>query len=383
MMLKRRDSPYVAGRETGLWYKWKRDPLTADCVLMYAQRGSGKRSSYYSDYTFGCWTGSGELLPVGKAYFGFTDEELRWLDRFVRNHTVNRFGPVREVERSLVLEVAFDSIHRSTRHKSGLAMRFPRISRIRTDKPAHEADRIETLLAMATYKKSPPGLLRTGFLVPAQEKRLGQRLKVHRRIFAAPVDLDVELEPVAFVDRRQAGALNRRDMDERIRLAVIAADEAETLHRIEEFDGALGLFAGQLALRPAAEAAALASAAFARRRRAYDFHRLALDLEVGRRDAPAAIDQRELQRLAIGQVGQAGLLDRRNVDEHVLAAIIADDEAEALLRIEEFDDALAFANDLGRHSAASAAPPRKPPPPPPPRKPPPPPPPPKPPPPPR
>jgi DNA ligase-1 len=150
MMLKRRDSPYVAGRRTGLWYKWKRDPLTADCVLMYAQRGSGKRSSYYSDYTFGCWTKEGELLPVGKAYFGFTDEELRWLDRFVRNHTVNRFGPVREVERSLVLEVAFDSIHRSTRHKSGLAMRFPRISRIRTDKPAHEADRIETLERMAT-----------------------------------------------------------------------------------------------------------------------------------------------------------------------------------------------------------------------------------------
>ena len=150
MMLKRRDSPYVAGRKAGLWYKWKRDPLTADCVLMYAQRGSGKRSSFYSDYTFGCWSEAGELLPVGKAYFGFTDEELKWLDRFVRNHTLNRFGPVREVEKSLILEVAFDSIHRSTRHKSGLAMRFPRISRIRTDKPAHEADRIETLLAMAT-----------------------------------------------------------------------------------------------------------------------------------------------------------------------------------------------------------------------------------------
>jgi len=150
MMLKRRDSPYVGGRKTGLWYKWKRDPLTADCVLMYAQRGSGKRSSYYSDYTFGCWAEGGELLPVGKAYFGFTDEELKWLDRFVRTHTLNRFGPVREVEKVLVLEVAFDSIHRSTRHKSGLAMRFPRISRIRTDKPANEADRIETLLALAT-----------------------------------------------------------------------------------------------------------------------------------------------------------------------------------------------------------------------------------------
>jgi len=148
VMLKRRDSTYVAGRRTGLWYKWKRDPLIADCVMMYAQRGSGKRSSFYSDYTFGCWTDAGELLPVGKAYFGFTDEELKWLDRFVRQHTVARFGPVREVEKTLVLEVAFDSIHESKRHKSGVAMRFPRISRIRTDKPAAEADRIETLKRM-------------------------------------------------------------------------------------------------------------------------------------------------------------------------------------------------------------------------------------------
>jgi DNA ligase-1 len=150
MMLKRRDSPYVAGRRVGLWYKWKRDPLTADCVVMYAQRGSGKRSSYYSDYTFGCWAEDGELLPVGKAYMGFTDEELKWLDRWVRQHTMQRFGPVREVEKTLVMEVAFDSIHLSKRHRSGLAMRFPRISRIRTDKPAHEADRVETLQAMVT-----------------------------------------------------------------------------------------------------------------------------------------------------------------------------------------------------------------------------------------
>ena len=150
VMLKRRDSPYVPGRRVGFWYKWKRDPLTADCVLMYAQRGSGKRSSYYSDYTFGCWSEEGELLPVGKAYFGFTDEELKWLDRWIRNHTTDRFGPVREVEKSLVLEVAFDSIHLSSRHKSGLAMRFPRISRIRTDKPAGEADRVATLHSMAT-----------------------------------------------------------------------------------------------------------------------------------------------------------------------------------------------------------------------------------------
>lgn len=149
VMLKRRDSPYVAGRRTGLWYKWKRDPLLIDCVLMYAQRGSGKRSSFYSDYTFGCWNGDpdqgAELLPVGKAYFGFTDEELKWLDRYVRQHTVGKFGPVRETDKSLVFEVAFDSVHASKRHKSGVALRFPRISRIRADKPAHEADRLDTL----------------------------------------------------------------------------------------------------------------------------------------------------------------------------------------------------------------------------------------------
>ncbi len=152
VMLKRRDSAYVAGRKTGLWFKWKRDPLLVDCVLMYAQRGSGKRSSFYSDFTFGCWDGDpdrgAELLPVGKAYFGFTDEELKWLDHHVRQHTLARFGPVRETDKSLVFEVAFDSVHASKRHKSGVAMRFPRISRIRRDKPAHEADRLDTLKAL-------------------------------------------------------------------------------------------------------------------------------------------------------------------------------------------------------------------------------------------
>lgn len=150
VMLKRRDSPYVGGRKTGLWYKWKRDPLTADCVMLYAQRGSGRRSSFYSDYTFGCWTEAGELMPVGKAYSGITDDELKMLDQFVRNHTTARFGPVREVEKTLVLEIAFDSIHASKRHKSGVAMRFPRIARIRTDKPAAEADTVAALKRMIT-----------------------------------------------------------------------------------------------------------------------------------------------------------------------------------------------------------------------------------------
>ena len=152
IMLKRRDSPYVVGRPKGLWWKWKRAPLTLDCVLMYAQRGSGKRSSYYSDYTFGAWRDAGggkrELVPVGKAYFGFTDAELLEIDRWVRNNTVESFGPVRAVTPRLVFEVAFDAVAKSTRHKSGVAMRFPRIHRIRWDKPADEADRLETLLAL-------------------------------------------------------------------------------------------------------------------------------------------------------------------------------------------------------------------------------------------
>lgn len=150
LMLKRRDSAYVAGRPKGPWFKWKRDPHVIDAVLMYAQRGHGKRSGFYSDYTFGVWTDEGALAPVGKAYFGFTDEELKQIDKFVRDHTVERFGPVRSVraERDfgLVLEIAFEGLQRSTRHKSGVAMRFPRVSRIRWDKPAREADTLETVL---------------------------------------------------------------------------------------------------------------------------------------------------------------------------------------------------------------------------------------------
>lgn len=153
VMLKRKTSPYLAGRVRGHWYKWKRDPYLIDAVLMYAQRGHGKRSSFFSDYTFGVWRGD-ELVPVGKAYFGFTDEELAEIDRFVRNNAINRFGPVVEVEHSaktgLVFEVAFEGLQRSPRHKSGLAMRFPRISRLRWDKPPAEADRIETLEALLT-----------------------------------------------------------------------------------------------------------------------------------------------------------------------------------------------------------------------------------------
>ncbi|OCH99231.1 ATP-dependent DNA ligase [Legionella jamestowniensis] len=147
LMLKRKTSPYIAGRPVGHWYKWKRDPHLIDAVLMYAQRGHGKRSSYYSDYTFGLWQDN-TLLPVGKAYFGFTDEELYQLDKWIRHHTQHHYGPVREVEKALVFEVAFDAVNFSSRHKSGVALRFPRIHRIRWDKPASEADQLETLLAL-------------------------------------------------------------------------------------------------------------------------------------------------------------------------------------------------------------------------------------------
>lgn len=151
IILKKKTAPYLAGRPKGEWWKWKRDAKIVDAVLMYAQRGHGKRSSFYSDYTFGVWSGDA-LVPVGKAYSGFTDAELRKIDRFVRDHTIDRFGPVRAVEatrdKGLVLEVAFEGLNRSSRHKSGLAMRFPRISRLRWDKSPHEADSLESLAAL-------------------------------------------------------------------------------------------------------------------------------------------------------------------------------------------------------------------------------------------
>ncbi|MGV8831415.1 MAG: cisplatin damage response ATP-dependent DNA ligase [Devosia sp.] len=144
VMIKLKSAPYVPGRPKGYWYKWKRDPNLVDAVLMYAQRGHGRRSSFYSDYTFGVWKGN-EIVPIGKAYFGFTDEELKLLDKWIRTHTVGSFGPVREVSKELVFEVAFDSAQESTRHKSGVALRFPRISRIRWDKPAREAATLEDM----------------------------------------------------------------------------------------------------------------------------------------------------------------------------------------------------------------------------------------------
>jgi len=149
LMLKRADAAYVAGRPKGLWWKWKREPLCVDAVLMYAQRGHGGRSSFYSDFTFGCWDEDGTLAPIGKAYFGFTDGEMKALDKWVRGHTVARYGPVREVSPELVLEVAFDAAQASPRHRSGVALRFPRLRAIRWDKPAEEADRLAAVRRLA------------------------------------------------------------------------------------------------------------------------------------------------------------------------------------------------------------------------------------------
>ena len=155
LMLKRWDSPYISGRPKGKWFKFKRDPYLADAVLLYAQRGHGRRSGTYSDFTFGVWRsleGEEQLTPIGKAYFGFTDEELKHINIFIKNNTRERFGPVTSVTANqstgLVFEVAFDGVQRSTRHKSGIALRFPRINRIRWDKPPSEADRLETIASL-------------------------------------------------------------------------------------------------------------------------------------------------------------------------------------------------------------------------------------------
>ncbi|MEM6884575.1 MAG: cisplatin damage response ATP-dependent DNA ligase [Verrucomicrobiota bacterium] len=157
VMLKCKDSSYLPGRPKGHWFKWKRDPLNIDTVMLYAQRGHGKRSSYYSDYTFGVWSeneeGTRELVPVGKAYSGFTDEELVKLDRWIRKNTTERYGAsVRAVAPELVLEVIFDDLRVSDRHRSGVAMRFPRIHRIRWDKPVSEAGTITELCQIGGLK---------------------------------------------------------------------------------------------------------------------------------------------------------------------------------------------------------------------------------------
>lgn len=147
LMLKRLAAPYGVGRRVGDWFKWKVNPLTVDAVLVYAQAGHGRRAGLYTDYTFAIWDGD-TLVPFAKAYSGLTDAEIRQVDRFVRNNTLEKFGPVRTVKPELVFEVAFEGIQRSPRHKSGIAVRFPRIARWRQDKPAREADSLETVRAL-------------------------------------------------------------------------------------------------------------------------------------------------------------------------------------------------------------------------------------------
>ena len=149
LMLKRRDSPYGVGRVRGAWWKWKVDPYSVDAVLIYAQAGHGRRASLYTDYTFAVWNESGELVPFAKAYSGLDDSEIRTLDNWIRSHTLERFGPVRRVEPSLVFELAFEGLQLSKRHKSGVAVRFPRIARWRKDKTAAEADTLATLRTLA------------------------------------------------------------------------------------------------------------------------------------------------------------------------------------------------------------------------------------------
>ncbi|MGJ4728888.1 cisplatin damage response ATP-dependent DNA ligase [Luteimonas sp. SDU101] len=148
LMLKRRDAPYQSGRKRGDWWKWKIDPLSIDAVLIYAQSGHGRRSTLYTDYTFGLWDGD-TLVPVAKAYSGLDDAQILRLDRWIRGNTLERFGPVRSVPGVHVFELGFEAVNRSTRHKSGIAVRFPRILRWRHDKPAAEADRLDTLRALA------------------------------------------------------------------------------------------------------------------------------------------------------------------------------------------------------------------------------------------
>ena len=148
LMLKRADAPYQAGRKRGDWWKWKIDPLTVDPLLIYAQSGHGRRSTLYTDYTFALWDGD-TLVPVAKAYSGLDDAEILKLDRWIRAHTLERFGPVRSVPGVQVFELGFEAVNRSSRHKSGIAVRFPRILRWRHDKPAAEADRLDTLKALA------------------------------------------------------------------------------------------------------------------------------------------------------------------------------------------------------------------------------------------
>lgn len=156
IMLKHRDSPYRVGRVRGDWWKWKIEPLTMDAVLILAQRGSGKRASLYTDYTFGVWDGT-ELVPVAKAYSGLTDDEIQQVDRFVRQNIIERFGPVRAVQPALVFEIGFEAIARSPRHKSGIAVRFPRMLRWRQDKSIQDADTIETLRSLLPPAKEMTG----------------------------------------------------------------------------------------------------------------------------------------------------------------------------------------------------------------------------------
>jgi DNA ligase-1 len=152
LMLKRRASPYGVGRKVGDWWKWKVTPLTVDAVLVYAQAGHGRRAGLYTDYTFALWDGDA-LVPFAKAYSGLTDAEIRQVDAFIRRNTVEKFGPVRTVTPELVFELAFEGIQRSTRHKSGIAVRFPRIARWRADKPASEADTLHTVKALLTPER--------------------------------------------------------------------------------------------------------------------------------------------------------------------------------------------------------------------------------------